>query len=273
MQAVQLKMSQSAATGAPSGLTKQDIEDAIRSATKHEQTSSTINVAVDEKLDMIVAQQHEMLQQEKKLLEGQGQADVKLDALVHILEEMDPSAAANTLEFTISGTMGQHIGSQAIDGCQGITTHAGIISPWMVVSEQLDKGGVLSQTEWDWIGKFVGDAINFDHGKVPVMQVMQIMPVIVQTLTPLLHAKVDNAKAILKLEERGVGLKMKSVDMPLNAASVVFELKWPALGAKVKHCDVQGVTLPAVAKSMVKQPTMPGMPEKVPSPDGCCIIF
>jgi hypothetical protein len=57
MQAVQLKMSQSAATGPTLGLTKQDIEDAIRSATKHEQTSSAINVAVDAKLDAIMEQQ------------------------------------------------------------------------------------------------------------------------------------------------------------------------------------------------------------------------
>ena len=92
MKAVQLRISQSAGTGAPSGLTKQDIEAAIGSATKHEQTSSAINVAVDAKLDAIIEQQHEMLDFEQKQLKAQDETTVKVDAPMTMVSDANDGA-------------------------------------------------------------------------------------------------------------------------------------------------------------------------------------
>ena len=99
MQAVQLKL---AADPTKSAVVKEAV------LTNMMKTGETMqcNVAVDEKLDAIIQQQHEILQQEKKLLEGQGHADVKLDTLLHLIGNIDPNAADRKLEFNISGTMG-----------------------------------------------------------------------------------------------------------------------------------------------------------------------
>ena len=159
MQAVQLKLAAEPAKVAV-------VKDAVMQTMIKTGETMQCNVAVDEKLDTIIQQQHEILQQEKKLLEGQGQADVKLDNLMHMIGNIDPSAADRSLEFTISGTMSQNV--NVMDPMnQGICTHSGIITPWVAVSEELLPNEVLSENEWTWIGKFVGAKLDYDHVLIP----------------------------------------------------------------------------------------------------------
>ena len=264
MQAVQLKL---AADPTKSAIVKEAV------MTNMMKTGETMqcNVAVDEKLDVIIQQQHEILQQEKKLLEGQGQADVKLDNLLHLIGNIDPNAADRKLEFTISGTMSQHM--SVMDPMnQGISTHGGIITPWVAVSEELLPGEVLTEDEWTWIGKFVGAKLEYDHGKVPFMEVMQIAPRLQAVLTPRVKGGVDEASTILKLDQRGIKLKLVGCTFEAVGGNTHLELSWSAIGVTIKSTAVEGITLPIVAPSSVKKAVYPMDGMGAGPGAGCCCV-
>ena len=147
-----------------------------------------------------------------------------------------------------------------------ITTHAGMITPWVAVSEELLPGEVLTEDEWTWIGKFVGAKLEYDHGKVPVMEVLQIAPRLQAVLTPLVKGGVDEASTILKLDQRGIKLKLVDCTFEMMGGNIHLELSWSATGVTVKSTAVEGITLPIVAPSSVKKAGNPM------GAAGCCCV-
>eukprot|EP00937_MAST-01D_sp_MAST-1D-sp2_P005068 g5068.t1 len=267
MQAVQLKL----AAEAP-----KEIADMVSQTMQGIASTMTCKVELDEKLDSIIAAQHEMLQAERRVLEQQGQNNVQLEALLHVLADaVAPAAADRELVFTISGTFAQNILGDPTFATQGITTHAGAITPWLNVQAELTGAGVLSEAEWTWLGASVGAALNYDHGRVDTMMVLQIGPQLVATLTPLINAAVEHAAAALKLRERGVKLHFEGMDQGVTF-NVRLKLNWPALGPTVKQEDIDGIVLPVVPPSTVKQQNtgdvMTAMQAQNQQSAGCCVI-
>ena len=102
MQAVQLKM-QADANAAMAEAAKKSVK-GVMTATAE---SMQINVEVDEKLDMIIEQQHQLLQQQKKQLEAQGETNVKMETLLEQLATLDPNLGDKEMNFSITGHMSQ----------------------------------------------------------------------------------------------------------------------------------------------------------------------
>merc|ERR1712087_1080513 len=119
----------------------------------------------------------------KKQLEAQGQTDVKLDNLISMLGDINPNVSAKSVEVKFSASIVQNINQDPSRLMfQRITTRKGAITSWPVVSEEFDKGEVLSEAEYNWLGDYVGKSMDADHGEVNAMEFFTIFPKIEATL-------------------------------------------------------------------------------------------
>jgi len=250
MQAVQLKM-QADANAAMAEAAKKSVK-GVMTATAE---SMQINVEVDEKLDMIIEQQHQLLQQQKKQLEAQGETNVKMETLLEQLAILDPNLGDKEMNFSITGHMSQDV-NMMNPMMQTLKSHSDGIQPWVTVQEEMDSMDVLSEAEWKWLGDFLGNALNHDFGEIQVHAVMGTMASAVNVLQPALKKATDEAAKPLKFEERGLKLKFNTLEGGL-AASAKWTLKWPTTGPRVKRGEIDA-PLPAIVSTALAGPAPMG---------------
>jgi hypothetical protein len=196
-------------------------------------------VQSDDKLDAIITQQHESLLLLKKQSEQQGQTNMKIEDLIDMVARIDPSAGPKKYAFSVSATMNQVWDVNMTDMMnQMITTHAGIITPWVTAEASIAPDNVLNQTEWVWMGAFLGTAWNHDFGKIPATQILQLGPRIQTELTPKVVAAVTAATKILKLQERGITLSLLKLNVSPLGYGAEFTIQWPPTGPWIKSSKI-----------------------------------
>jgi hypothetical protein len=220
-------------------------------------------VSVDEKLDTLITQQNEMMALEEA-------ANSKLDVLLS-----NSSAADRTLEVTFTGRLDNRI----VDIYRNVFTDqffetrcCNTTAQWCTVCDDLLQGEVLSEVEWAWIARWVGDALNYDGGRFRLHQKGEQIEAQQKSFNDGLlqgHQVIESrfkkatadASSILKLDSRGIKLKITSMDAQACKFSAL--LSWPVAGPAIKSADVGGGMLPAVASlalnSTCQVPVPPGL--------------
>jgi hypothetical protein len=144
-------------------------------------TSSSIAVSMDTKLDTMLEKQDEMMDLEKQQLAAQGKTNVKVDVLLDMVSDIDPTNAARKLQFSI--TAWAQI--REIGHLKGIAVFCESqeerrnnkdflvftrqdsfddFSFWERAAEKLSPQKVLSQEEYTWLGKYLNAKIRHDFG-------------------------------------------------------------------------------------------------------------
>ena len=271
MQAVQLKLQADQSTAK---ISASEVKDAVMATMKETMSQMSVTVAVDEKFDALIAQQHEMLMLEKQQLEAQGNMDVKLDALLDNLKKIDPNlAVTKELDFQVSGTL-QQVMNMADPMKQRILTHAGSITPFSTAKPLMHEAELLTEREWTWMGSMLASAFEHDFGLVDVMQVMAMGPKMQETLSPKVQDAAATVAAKLKFEDRGMKLEFRRLDAHMLGGSAEFKLIWPATGPKLKCTDLGDMVLEPVREVAIPASLLGNsLFEPQPQPAGCCTLL
>jgi hypothetical protein len=136
---------------------------------------------------------------------------------------------------------------------------------WSTACDGLLQGEVLSEVEWAWLGQWVGDALKYEHGRFRMFRYCEdkteaaqkaqwesLEAELHQVLEARFNKATTDASSILKLDSRGIKLKVTNLDhhTPFGSPTLYdyrLLLSWPAAGPTIKSADVGGVVLPAVA--------------------------
>eukprot|EP00242_Pyramimonas_sp_CCMP2087_P005091 CAMPEP_0198222950 /NCGR_PEP_ID=MMETSP1445-20131203/90359_1 /TAXON_ID=36898 /ORGANISM="Pyramimonas sp., Strain CCMP2087" /LENGTH=429 /DNA_ID=CAMNT_0043901635 /DNA_START=229 /DNA_END=1518 /DNA_ORIENTATION=+ len=242
-------------------------------------TSKIVVVDADEKLDLLIEEQHKELVLLEKSLDQQGKTNVKLDDLLDMITRIDPNVAPKSYTFSVSGALTQtNTGGFSNVFLQRFTSRISSLPSWSVARTFVGQDDVLDEKEWDWLEKYLGGAFIHDFGEIRIDQRNMFGdPEVPKVFSTNLLTATGDVSSTLRLDDRGVKLSFDGLTASLAMFEGKFTLKWRVGGPDIKSSNVSPACTLLPLKEDIKPPENKALKEfdairKAGAQPQCCQI-